>query len=1664
MREKKQGKRILSLLLIFVLSMSMWTGDVCTVRAERTDIIGDEETEDEEEEEETEEEEDEEEEEETEEEMDEIAGTIFDALYPDVQSAFLDRLDQLETEPEEDTDDADTFMSAFYEAACYLSEQVAADALDAAKEQYTELKNEKIYGKVYDLLLAKLYNDFFPHEGGYGIAMVSEGDSEDDSRTQKVDLLATSKFHEQIEADTKVTVKVGSQETEYNNLAAIDLSGVDSNNEVTFTIATTYTVLYGRTDNDGDVLDDYPLEKRDLIAGDYFTISGIPNELLQLSGELSDVSMTVDGKDEVTILKVSRNESNGEITYTFTDAIANYYNITFNASMEFTLKKEALGDAVTDVTLSLPGGKLNIKLPPKASAFPNQIEKTGVYDPDKHTITWTISITPANRQLGGYTLEDVFDTTYQELVSVKWAGNTLYEAETGNAEDPNLTVTDTPASEEQSAKTTISYTFGDSVKTSDNNVFVVTTRLNDKAEMALLNQALALSTTGNAFSQLSNQATLTSPADGDNEQTTFSSEKKVDIPTPAKPEVTKDYEQISADVIRWKITVNPGGARIWKAVVTDTLDSRLSLIEGTVRVSGQQITAEQNEQVYYTYPYTDNSTNTENGETSESEAGNGNTLAVTFTDGYLANQTIELTFETTIDKNDDYTNGSQEIQNAADILCYFPDYSAEGDDYIAWETGTIETAELAELMLTKEYAGFDNTDGMITWKLKPSYAGASAFDTVTITDYVGKKYNSTSGSAQAAGDHQTLSGDTANVQVWLEASGAEPERQLTEGADYSCEIDTDNNTLTITFPGNTSENGESSTALTTDMLNRIYITYQTHADNWGVSATEQTYYNTAFMQITSGENTLTSAYDDASRSLTNHMITKNAVSYYDNEDGKSGFCYTMYVNNDKVKLSSAVLEDDLTQLNNESTSGAKLILEKVTISENGGAAETIVLHQPAAGENITYTYTYTGDENTLGILRLDLSNFVKAGESVTVTVYVMIDNSGEFFKKNGTIFAENTASVKTELENGSSGQFTASGGGPNQGQITNKLVNKTFSSVDTENRAITYTIQINPRAAAMGTVVLTDTLTDENVEYDDESFHLYHGIYDETGNFKKGTEAEDDKWNFSLQNNADGSAQADITIYSCTEPYILEYTVLALDNASGMITNRVELSADGVSDYSSVSQQFAFAGSGTASMLVSITVKKMYQDPVTGEEKPLAGAVFVLRKQNGKIKTAVTNSDGVAVFKALAKNQTYWIRESEAPEGYEITEQGEREIQINGTDETVVFYNTRSTGTVEFTKTDSSETRKGLVGAEFLLYYEENGTTMLARTQKSGDGIYQFTELADTANDVEADRQKAGDLITSGTAGRVKVTDLPWGAGSYYFVEIQAPTGYQADSTKRYRFYVRPGSESANTVQVSYDTGESSSDTDGHFTEGTNGCLITNSVYQFSLLIQDTDGNPMNGVTVEFYEDENCTTPVTFPTGTAFLTGADGKVTIVDSRSAGDIAEYYLKIGGRFSDGSSFSVEPLGVQFSDGSTYVMIVMKNEDGNYILQSFDYITDESTGGENPAEENTASGSSSGSSGSGKEGSGGGNDNGSGKESSGGGNDDGSEAGDSVTSGQQLPDTAAESETGSSEKGRNVKTGDRTPIVSGMVLAAAALGLFIWLTVLLKKKKKALHNEKD
>lgn len=183
-----------------------------------------------------------------------------------------------------------------------------------------------------------------------------------------------------------------------------------------------------------------------------------------------------------------------------------------------------------------------------------------------------------------------------------------------------------------------------------------------------------------------------------------------------------------------------------------------------------------------------------------------------------------------------------------------------------------------------------------------------------------------------------------------------------------------------------------------------------------------------------------------------------------------------------------------------------------------------------------------------------------------------------------------------------------------------------------------------------------------------------------------------------------------------------------------------------------------------------IILQKVDADNITKTDEdgtvhyaPLTGAKFQVYDGTGAAlfeEPKALNSMGRIVINNVPYGTYYW-EEVEAPTGYQKME-GRHAFEIDGVTEVLNLENYRIRGEVTLTKQDADDASYGpLTGAVYELY-KVNGDQVFT------DADYAYSETGTNS------------IFETGEDGTFTVTNLPW--GSYYFQEIDPPTGYDLNS------------------------------------------------------------------------------------------------------------------------------------------------------------------------------------------------------------------------------------------------------------------------------------------
>ena len=148
-----------------------------------------------------------------------------------------------------------------------------------------------------------------------------------------------------------------------------------------------------------------------------------------------------------------------------------------------------------------------------------------------------------------------------------------------------------------------------------------------------------------------------------------------------------------------------------------------------------------------------------------------------------------------------------------------------------------------------------------------------------------------------------------------------------------------------------------------------------------------------------------------------------------------------------------------------------------------------------------------------------------------------------------------------------------------------------------------------------------------------------------------------------------------------------------------------------------------------------LTIKKV--DP---DGKPIAGAVFELRRGSGEVLLSETTDENGTIFRDYLSEGLYVIEEKKAPEGYLLDENPIKELYIYATDDnkqyTITFVNKKKPA-IEVTKIDAETPTLKLPGAVFRITDTMTNNYWDIKTGEDGTALLEGLEIGTTYYIVE---------------------------------------------------------------------------------------------------------------------------------------------------------------------------------------------------------------------------------------------------------------------------------------------------------------------------------------
>lgn len=416
---------------------------------------------------------------------------------------------------------------------------------------------------------------------------------------------------------------------------------------------------------------------------------------------------------------------------------------------------------------------------------------------------------------------------------------------------------------------------------------------------------------------------------------------------------------------------------------------------------------------------------------------------------------------------------------------------------------------------------------------------------------------------------------------------------------------------------------------------------------------------------------------------------------------------------------------------------------------------------------ITATPEYITESGKVIGFKLNLGDSI-SNNQYTIQYKTKISND-QIFLTSGSKSFENTAylignEIAEKVEEASTGQegvsdYAAKG-------FNYEAIKKNFKYNQGDDYVL-WDVAINPLNAPMGQVTIEDKLA-PGLRLDLNSVTLYKLVISSNGTVTKGTvvstaDEASISYNPANYNTSANSFMYTLPTATTNEGYILEFGTEIADTSIKSIKNEVSFTGVGNAGVS---------GSSTQPTQVAVKV-----DTANANIIGVRGGAFKITKVGGTINTklsgaeftcyyqwkgewvekgkAISDSQGVAVFKNLTKGKEYKIEETKAPNGYKRT--------INPIYVTI--------DTTENIKEQTWENEKLPTAGSATLIKKD--ATSYAPIEKVEFELYQSLD-----NGVTYTSKK--DTYKTTSQGIISVSNLPF--GKYMWKETKAVLGYEMNA------------------------------------------------------------------------------------------------------------------------------------------------------------------------------------------------------------------------------------------------------------------------------------------
>lgn len=1017
-----------------------------------------------------------------------------------------------------------------------------------------------------------------------------------------------------------------------------------------------------------------------------------------------------------------------------------YTGIKGGVGLDFQLNDQAFGvedETGLDLVLQDVTDPVHVVVPPKSSLV-DGVDKSGVYDPETRSITWTIK---AGTQSPGIDMAGMQIVDTFEVSSLGFLSATLV------ASDGSETDVTSQVSVVGGACT---YEFP--VGSIAPQILKIKTLVKDDAlpqgAEAIVGNDVKLEKGSSPYKPGPNSAvsaTTKVPGMG----------------------LQKLGEQVGGNRMQWSIVINDASdAWLYDVVVTDTLTKNLVFVPDSLKIDDREVPV-----------HTSNPAPTPTSDYATLLPGDSESrvLKIYFKDTEadvhgnkpLISKRHRITFETELSGS---SVADEEIRNEASLSGTWPSGSGTGPSF---NHSMGIGAEYKYAYLDKK-GSVDEHTGVITWNVNPQtrmddFTQARIVDKVDASD---QKF---------IPESVTLSYDGANFtqqqlieKGWLTIAGtglADSPTSLSfvlPQADFPC-------------------------------LKEVRITYQTQATEGylnGQHGQTHTYRNVADLEVATDRGVFKNTAK-AEVPLANNLIDKTAAYEFNDTEGKGFLHYTLKVNANKMELNDVEVTDDFSVLKSAyyTSSGAK-VADIPTGSWIIDTTRTKITDSLDRDLVEGADYKNTSSNNRFSV-KLGASPDHKITDTYTIHLYQTLTPEArqKFLLESGSgyIRTENVATITGKSSGGDIERKAVHVTTPEGGDVKNELVDKS-SILRKDQGLISWRIDINPQAASLDNASVKDVLN-KSLQLDHASVKLYESKHGAGGNI----EADMSKpvpWTevaprsaFTVEPGSDGSSVLNVDLPNEARAYTLVYDTAIVEAVNvGYVQNKASLINGGDEKGSgSHTQEVDNEAWGYLERTASYRFQKV--DAFGGGAQPLGkGVVFGLYSDSActsLLKTVTANNDGIFAFYGLISGTSYWYKELQAPDGYTL-DSTIYELKVPagtlGLQPMQTITNTRVVGAIPvsiekkfaFNAGDTATDLK----ASFKLIMRPLGATNSKRvgiTLDGSGGSYTYKESA--ASPEAATVIETAPLASSATdVAKFSIANLPW--GSYELVETSTSTGY----------------------------------------------------------------------------------------------------------------------------------------------------------------------------------------------------------------------------------------------------------------------------------------------